>query len=162
MKFNGTAMGVFWLGVHSMGAYCVTDPCLFHRKIGPPHWENRDRGTVKSDFPRCSSFFEVSALFYLFLSVVSDKNRFGHNDSPRRIDPRIPAAPKHFFYDARRFWILIFSDPAQGLGLGPGPGTRARARDPGPGPGPEAQGPGPGSAPWAGTQGLGTGPGHGA
>ena len=63
-------------------------------------------------------------LFYFFLDVVADENRFGHNDLPRRIDARIPAALKHFFYDTRQFCILIFSDPAQGLG--PGPGTRAR------------------------------------
>ena len=68
--------------------------------------------------------------------------------------------PETFFYDARRFWILIFSDPAQGpgpepgpgardQGPGPGPGTRARAQDPGPGPGPRAQGSGPGPRPRA-------------
>ena len=61
---------------------------------------------------------------------MSDETRFGHNASPRRIDPRIPDVPNIFF-------------KAQGPDLGP----RPRAQDPGPGPGPgtrdQAQGPGP-------------------
>ena len=32
-------------------------------------------------------------LFHIFfLDVASDENRFGHNDSPRRIDPCTPAS----------------------------------------------------------------------
>ena len=51
---------------------------------------------------------------------MSDENRFDHNDLPRRIESDITGRLKHFYQDARRFWIFIFSDLAQSLGPGTG------------------------------------------
>ena len=52
---------------------------------------------------------------------MSDENRFGHNDLPRRIDPNIPAASKHFFTTQDDFEFSFFP-------------TRPGTRDQGPGP----------------------------
>ena len=52
---------------------------------------------------------------------MSDENRFGHNDLPRRIDPNIPAALSIFFYDAR---FQFFRARPRARAQGPGGGAR--------------------------------------
>ena len=72
--------------------------------------------------------FGVWRRFSVFLEILVPRaswqyqNRFRHNASQRRIDPRIPEAPCNLLYGASRFGILPFFKFGPGTrALGPGP-----------------------------------------